>query len=114
MKTFIIKKWVEPYRLLEYIKKFYDYQDYTFDGNNKIEQKNIFLQELKMSKFNVGLYMKNVNKFYLFKQNNFVNIEQNLCDEFLLKNDDFDKSDDINNGIALVDIAKAEAVVLLN
>lgn len=64
----IITKWIEPYVLLEKVKKYFDLKDYTFNGFNKQEIKKEFLAELeKLSKdkISMGLYMKNVNKFYL-------------------------------------------------
>ena len=40
MNNLIIKKWIEPYRLLETVKKYCQLTDLTFDGMNKLEQKN--------------------------------------------------------------------------
>ncbi len=64
----IITKWIEPYVLLESVKKYFDVKDYTFNGANKLSVKKEFLKELEnsaSSKISMGLYMKNVNKFYL-------------------------------------------------
>lgn len=64
----IITKWIEPYVLLETIKKYFDVKDYNFTGANKLEIKKEFLQAIEKSaknKISMGLYMKNVNKFYL-------------------------------------------------
>lgn len=64
----IITKWVEPYVLLEKVKKYFDLKDYTFDGKNKNEVKAEFLQAIEdenEKQISMGLYMKNVNKFYL-------------------------------------------------
>lgn len=64
----IITKWIEPYVLLEKVKKYFDIKDYTFNGTNKQQVKNEFLQAIEKSakeKISMGLYMKNVNKFYL-------------------------------------------------
>jgi len=66
----ILTKWVEPYVLLEKVKKYFDVEDYTFDGTNKGEVKAKFLQAIEDSskkQISMGLYMKNVNKFYLLK-----------------------------------------------
>ncbi len=66
----ILTKWVEPYVLLEKVKKYFDVEDYTFDGTNKDEVKAKFLQAIEDSskkQISMGLYMKNVNKFYLLK-----------------------------------------------
>ena len=64
----IITKWIEPYVLLETVKKYFDVKDYNFTGANKLEIKKEFLQAIEKSskdKISMGLYMKNVNKFYL-------------------------------------------------
>lgn len=64
----IITKWIEPYVLLESVKKYFDVKDYTFNGANKLSVKKEFLKDLEKSastKISMGLYMKNVNKFYL-------------------------------------------------
>jgi len=64
----IITKWLEPYVLLESVKKYFDVKDYTFNGANKNSVKKEFLKALEksaLSKISMGLYMKNVNKFYL-------------------------------------------------
>lgn len=64
----IITKWIEPYVLLETVKKYFDVKDYTFTGANKNEVKAEFLKEIANAakeKISMGLYMKNVNKFYL-------------------------------------------------
>ena len=64
----IITKWIEPYVLLETVKKYFDVKDYTFTGANKNEVKAEFLKAIENAakeKISMGLYMKNVNKFYL-------------------------------------------------
>ena len=64
----IITKWVEPYVLLQKVKKYFDIKDYTFDGKNKAKVKAEFLQAIENAnekQISMGLYMKNVNKFYL-------------------------------------------------
>lgn len=33
----ILKKWVEPYVLLETLKKHYEIKDFTFDGYSKTQ-----------------------------------------------------------------------------
>lgn len=66
----IITKWIEPYVLLEKVKRYFDVEDYTFDGKNKLEIKAEFLkaiEEENKKQISMGLYMKNVNKFYLLK-----------------------------------------------
>lgn len=64
----IITKWIEPYVLLEKVKKYFDVKDFQFDGKNKNEVKAKFLQTIEdenSKQISMGLYMKNVNKFYL-------------------------------------------------
>lgn len=64
----IITKRIEPYILLEKVKKYFDVTDFTFDGMNKQEVKAKFLQAIEdenEKQISMGLYMKNVNKFYL-------------------------------------------------
>lgn len=64
----IITKWIEPYVLLEKIKKYFDVKDFEFNGQNKQEMKEKFLQAIEYEnekQISMGLYMKNVNKFYL-------------------------------------------------
>ncbi len=66
----IITRWVEPYVLLEKVKKYFDVEDFTFDGKTKAEMKAKLLEEIEKSskeRISMGLYMKNVNKFYLLK-----------------------------------------------
>lgn len=66
----IITKFIEPYVLLESVKKYFDLTEYTFISSNKKEVKEKFLSDLEKSnteKISMGLYMKNVNKFYLLK-----------------------------------------------
>lgn len=64
----IITKWIEPYVLLEKVKKYFDVKDFEFNGQNKADIKAKFLQEIEdenAKQISMGLYMKNVNKFYL-------------------------------------------------
>lgn len=64
----IITKWIEPYVLLEKVKKYFDIKDFEFNGQNKQDVKAKFLQEIEeenKKQTSMGLYMKNVNKFYL-------------------------------------------------
>lgn len=64
----IITKWIEPYVLLEKVKKYFDMEEFQFNGQNKNEIKTEFLQsieEANQKQISMGLYMKNVNKFYL-------------------------------------------------
>jgi len=64
----IITKRIEPYDLLEKVKKYFDIKEFEFDGTNKQEVKAKFLQTIEVEnekQISMGLYMKNVNKFYL-------------------------------------------------
>ena len=65
MTNLVLKKWIEPYVLLETLKKQYEMKDFTFDGWTKPDMTKEFFKALeKQATF--GLYMKNVNKFYVF------------------------------------------------
>lgn len=64
----IITKRVEPYVLLDKVKKYFDVKDFEFNGSNKKDVKAKFLQAIEdenEKQISMGLYMKNVNKFYL-------------------------------------------------
>lgn len=64
----IITKWIEPYVLLDKVKKYFDIKDFEFNGQNKQDVKAKFLQAIEdenEKQISMGLYMKNVNKFYL-------------------------------------------------
>ena len=64
----IITKRIEPYDLLQKIKKYFDIEEFNFDGTNKNEVKQRFLNEIEVKNaqiISMGLYMKNVNKFYV-------------------------------------------------
>lgn len=72
----IITKWIEPYVLLEKVKKHFAVEDFPFNGTNKQQVKEKFLaaiEEANEKQISMGLYMKNVNKFYLLKLNADVN-----------------------------------------
>ncbi|GBF23330.1 hypothetical protein tpqmel_0734 [Candidatus Gastranaerophilus sp. (ex Termes propinquus)] len=69
----IITKQIDPHGLLGSIKKYFDTEELTFDSYNKNAVKEEFLQKLEeCSKDGVtcGLYLKNVNKFYLLRLKN--------------------------------------------
>lgn len=107
MTSFIIKKWIEPYVLLETAKKHYSMKDYTFDGFSKNNVRTEFLKKLEKSD-TFGLYMKNVNKFYLFNGKNAIDLKElyNFSDE------DFELTEDIEKLFSLVDLGKAEAGII--
>ena len=82
----IITKWIEPYVLLEKIKKYFDVRDFEFNGQNKQEIKEKFLQTIEdenEKQISMGLYMKNVNKFYLLTLRE--NVDE-ILDEFEVPN----------------------------
>ncbi len=108
MTHYIIKKWIEPYVLLEKLKSNYDMKDYTFDGFSKISVKQDFFKQLKKEN-TFGLYMKNVNKYYLFSGVTPLNLE-NL---FGFGAEDYEVTDDSEKPLSMVDSAKAEAGILI-
>lgn len=107
MTHLIIKKWIEPYVLLEKAKAVCPMKDYTFDGFSKNNIKSEFLKALE-SPNTFGLYMKNVNKFYLFTFQK----EIDFKDLYNFKEDDFEITDDIEEPFKLVDMGKAEAGII--
>lgn len=103
----IIKKWIEPYVLLETLKKDCKLvKDFTFDGFSKNNIKKEFLKELAKEN-HFGLYMKNVNKFYLF------NGKADIDKIFELTASDYETTEDIEKPFDMVDMGKAEAGILL-
>jgi len=108
MSHFIIKKWIEPYVLLETFKKHYEMKDFTFDGFSKQSVKADFLKQLQ-KKGAFGLYMKNVNKFYLFSGSEELNLEE----LFGFVAEDCELTDDKNLPFDMVDSGRAEASVIL-
>lgn len=108
MTNYVVKKWIEPYVLLETLKSRYDMTDLTFDGFSKNSLKDEFLKKLKNTG-SFGLYMKNVNKFYVFSGSESLNIE-NL---FNLENGDYIITDDYNDVLNMVDLGKAEAGIII-
>lgn len=78
----IITKWIEPYVLLEKVKKYFDIQEFEFNGLSIKIVKEKFLQAIEdenQKQISMGLYMKNVNKFYLLKLREDVN---SILDEY--------------------------------
>lgn len=66
----IITKFIEPYVLLEAVKKYFDTEEFNFNSLNKQKVKEQFLNAIEKNsakQITMGLYMKNVNKFYLLK-----------------------------------------------
>ena len=112
MSGYIITKWVEPYVLLETAKKSFEMKDYTFDGFNKNDVKKNFLKALEKSQ-SFGLYMKNVNKFYLFQSHHTIDINEFLTVKMELHTKDFYTVDNFDEPFNMVDLGKAEAAFLL-
>lgn len=109
MSGLSIKKWVEPYVLLETLKKSYSMTDLTFDGFSKLNQKEVMLNLIKKSdNKSFGLYMKNVNKFYVFSSDNSVNAED-ILSKIGVDKDEAELFDDYNIPVNEVDMARAEA-----
>lgn len=110
----IIKKWIEPYVLLETFKKNFEMKDFTFEGFSKNNVKADFLKALhKEAGTAFGLYMKNVNKFYLFKSSVRIDIQKELFKKELnFKPEDIEYTDDTDIPLNLVDIGKAEAGII--
>lgn len=113
MKCIIITKWIEPYKLLETIKENYSYKDFTFDGTTKLLEKKKFFKELENSQDSLGLYMKNVNKYYFFSSGKNFDIWSTLTKTFDLSENDFQISEDIDKPFNLVDMGKAEAGLII-
>lgn len=116
MKSIIITKWIEPYKLLENIKaEYHNFKDFTFDGITKPIEKKKFFKELENTQNSIGLYMKNVNKYYLFSRDENFDIWTKLSDIFGFIDGDYEISDDIaSKPFDMVDLGKAEASLILN
>ena len=113
MKSIIITKWIEPYKLLETIKTEYSFKDFTFDGISKPIEKKKFFKELEISNNAIGLYMKNVNKYYLFTRDDAFDIWRKLVETFGFIDEDFEHSNDVENKpFDMVDLGKAEASLI--
>ena len=108
---YVIKKRVEPYVLLETVKNSFEMRDFTFDGFNKETVKKEFLKTIEKSN-SFGLYMKNVNKFYLFHSHTKIDILKLLIDKIGLTSSDFYSTEDKEEPFRLVDNGKAEAAVI--
>ena len=114
MSNIIVKKWIEPYVLLETYKKHYDMQDFTFDGFNKNDAKSKMLKLISQNLGMVfGLYMKNVNKFYVFSSDKQINANE-LMLAIGMEPDDYEFNKSTEDSISAVDLAKAEAALILS
>lgn len=66
----IIKKQIEHYSMIASIKKYFEIEEFDFDSYSKLKVKAEFLEKLEeenAKQISMGLYMKNVNKFFLLK-----------------------------------------------
>ncbi len=113
MKNIIITKWIEPYKLLETIKEDYTYQDFTFDTISKTMEKKKFFKAMDHSANSIGLYMKNVNKYYLFTGNNEIDIWSKLLATFGFSDDDYIITEDSEKPFVMVDMGTAEAGIII-
>lgn len=123
----IIKKWFQPYVILETVKKYFEVTDITFDGKTKLDSMKNFISEINSSeRITIGLYMKNVNKFYLLKLSNDTDSSSDITVlENLLSANNFDNPNvsdfhewvevikDTDKAINLIDMGKAEAAFIM-
>ena len=126
MKHIIIKKRIEPYNLIEGVKKYYTVEDYTFKGIDKfgiLENFILKLNELQKTNVAFGLYMKNVNKFYLAYSDEKINeLKENLnkkvIDNILEITDDnvndIIYTDSRDEALSAIDMGKAEASIIIS
>ncbi len=104
----IIKKWIQPYLLIEYLKDFYNVVDLTFDGASKNKFKQQMFAEVDSG--NIGLYMKNVNKFYVLKDKSSDTLLVDIIkDKLDLTDADLAEEADKDKALGLVDLGKSEA-----
>ncbi len=112
MNSIIITKWIEPYVLLETVKSHYNGSVLNFTTESKDIEKKKFLKALQNSKNSIGLYMKNVNKYYFFVSAKNIKIVDILKDEFEFLNSDLIKTDDVDELFEMVDMGQAEAGII--
>ena len=108
MSCIVVHKWLEPYVILEVLKKHYEVEDLTFDSFTKNQMKQKMLLKIQESETNsFGVYMKNLNKFYVFNSDK--NIDKNfIISLFELKNEDYYETDNEDEAVSAIDMAKAE------
>jgi len=109
-------------------KKYFDVTDYTFNGMTKFECMDKFLEEIKSSEnITIGLYMKNVNKFYVLNLKPEYNEESDILalENLLFKNkfgsdenkeseDWIEITKDTDKAFNMIDLGKAEASFIMN
>lgn len=108
MAHYVIKKWIEPYVLLETLKSNYEMKELIFDGFSKKTLKKEFIAELQKGDA-FGLYMKNVNKFYMFK--NGAGLDMKAL--FNFSSEDYLMDESYEEALNMVDMGKAEAALIL-
>lgn len=124
----IITKRLEPYDVIESAKKFYNVVDFTFTGRDKFEKLELFLSELKKTtEASAGLYMKNVNKFYLltakenpknlsdveFLHTMLISTEYSFDENSQINQNGITYSDDTEYALEQIDMGKAEATFVI-
>lgn len=102
----ILTKWIEPYVLLENLKKHCEMKDFTFDGFSKETVKKEFLKYIEKEN-SFGLYMKNVNKFYAFKG------QPDIDKLFGFEPEDYIVTGDLTEPFKMIDLGKAEASFII-
>lgn len=128
MQNVIITKRIEPYDLIQGMRRNYAVEEFIFVGRNKFEVLDCVLNKIEeISKLNVafGLYMKNVNKFYLVSSDIKIdNIDENihsvilknilnLTDEDITGCVGIEFTDDRDKVLSAVDLGKAEASLFI-
>lgn len=108
MSCIVVNKWLEPYVILEVLKKHYSMEDLTFDSFTKSQMMQKMLLKIQDSKTNsFGVYMKNLNKFYVFNSDK--NIDKNfIISLFEFQAEDFYETDNKDEAVSAIDMAKAE------
>lgn len=116
LKSIVITKWIEPYVVLETFKKDFECLDLTFDGFTKKEKQKEFYSrvEKSISKITIGLYLKNVNKFYVMTSDNDVDYKKTILDEKFDVLNSYSDEFTPDEAIEKVDMAKAEFIILQN
>ncbi|MCI1274342.1 MAG: hypothetical protein LKG27_07930 [Clostridiaceae bacterium] len=114
MKSVVVTKWLEPYVILETFKKHFELKVFNFDGFSKPMEEKKFLSSIEKSlTFSIGIYMKNVNKFYLFTSEKLVDIYSEILEkEFSLSSEDMKTDVEVADAIKMVDLAKAEFIMI--
>jgi len=127
----IITKRIEPYDVIESVKKLCNVEEFTFNGRNKFDVLEEFITELENVSNRtaaIGLYMKNVNKFYLavVKDNPENKSDIELLHRFLIESEygfseddeihcrEITYSDDTEFALEQIDMGKAEVSFLVS